>query len=182
MPGPIAVLDADVLVPIIACDFLLTAFDHGIYEPVVSTTALDEVERTLIEDFPRLDPQATHNRVASMRAALEDQLVDVATGHVPAGINAKDRHIVGAALQGEATLIVTNDRRPPQRDRRFRSPAARVGPRHLRHHALWESAPTEITSVIDSLIRKRTRRPVSRSQMLKALEGHMPNLAERLYR
>lgn len=55
-PGPTAVLDTDVLVPVAACDFLLTAFDHGLYEPIVSTAALAEIERTLIEDFPHLNP------------------------------------------------------------------------------------------------------------------------------
>jgi len=36
MTGTVAALDADVLVPILSGDFLLTAFDHGLYEPVVS--------------------------------------------------------------------------------------------------------------------------------------------------
>ncbi len=35
MPRLVAALDADVLVPILCCDFLLTAFDLGLYEPVV---------------------------------------------------------------------------------------------------------------------------------------------------
>lgn len=181
MPGPIAVLDADVLVPIIACDFLLTAFDHGIYEPIVSTTALDEVERTLVEDFAHLDPDAIHHRVAAMRSALEDQLVDAETVDVPAGINAKDRHVVGAALQGEATLVITNDRRLRSEIDAFGLALLGV---NLDAFAtkLWESRPAEVTLVIDSLIRKRNRRPASRSQLLEALESHMPNLAERLAR
>ena len=37
MPRLVAALDADVLVPILSCDFLLTALDLGLYEPVVST-------------------------------------------------------------------------------------------------------------------------------------------------
>jgi hypothetical protein len=32
------------LVPIVACEFLLTAFDHQLFEPIVSTTVLDEQE------------------------------------------------------------------------------------------------------------------------------------------
>ena len=56
MPRLAAALDADVLVPILSCDFLLTAFDLGLYEPVVSTEAIAEVERNLIEGFPHLDP------------------------------------------------------------------------------------------------------------------------------
>ncbi|GMU78781.1 MAG: hypothetical protein AMXMBFR46_15750 [Acidimicrobiia bacterium] len=179
MPGPIAVLDADVLVPIIACDFLLTAFDHGLYEPVVSATALREVERTLVEDLPHLDPRAIRHRVAAMRSALDDQLVDVDPQSVPAAINAKDRHIVGAAIQGEASLIVTNDRR--LRDELDASDLALNGV-DLDTFAttLWESTPAEIGLVVDSLIRKRTRRPVSRSEMLDALRNHMPNLIQQL--
>ena len=73
IPGVVAALDADVLVPIVASDFLLTAFDLGIFEPVVSIEVLAEVERTLIEDFPHLDPVAIRHRVESMRVVLEDQ-------------------------------------------------------------------------------------------------------------
>ena len=37
-----AALDARVLVPILGCDFLLRAFDSGIYEPVVAAGVLNE--------------------------------------------------------------------------------------------------------------------------------------------
>lgn len=70
MPIGVAVIDANLLVPIVACDFLLTAFDDGVFEPIVSTTVLDEVERTLIADFAHVDPDGLRRRVAHMRAAL----------------------------------------------------------------------------------------------------------------
>ncbi len=54
MPIGVAVIDANLLVPIVACDFLLTAFDHQLFEPIVSTTVLDEVERTTTS--PTLSP------------------------------------------------------------------------------------------------------------------------------
>lgn len=41
MPIGLAVIDANLLVPIVACDFLLTAFDHGIFEPIVSAAVLE---------------------------------------------------------------------------------------------------------------------------------------------
>ena len=62
MPRLIAALDADVLVPILSCDLLLTAFNSRLYEPVVSTQVLAEVERNLIDDFPRLAPAGAHRR------------------------------------------------------------------------------------------------------------------------
>ena len=60
---PIAVLDADVLVPILSCDLLLSSFDHGLYQPVVTHRILDEVTRSLAVDFPALDRPAIASRV-----------------------------------------------------------------------------------------------------------------------
>lgn len=110
MPIGVAVIDANLLVPIVACDFLLTAFDYGVFEPIVSTTVLDEVERTLIADFAHVDPDALRRRVTHMRAALADQIVgpEGFEGSVPM-INVKDRHVVAAALAAGATWVVTDD-------------------------------------------------------------------------
>lgn len=105
--------------------------------------------------------------------------LDVAPESIPAAINAKDRHIVSAAIQGEASPIVTNDRRL-RREVAASDLAVRGIDLDTFATTLWQSAPDEVTSVVDSLIRKRTRRPVSRSEMLEALRGHMPNLAQRL--
>ena len=126
MPSPTAVLDTDVLVPIVACDFLLTAFDHGLYEPIISTAALDEIERTLGEDFPHLDPAAIRHRVATMQVALEDQLVDGQAVDVPAGIN---------------------------------------------------SSPNDVHAVIDTMVSKRQRPPISTEELIGALHRYMPSLA-----
>jgi hypothetical protein len=52
----VVVVDADVLIPILSCDFLLTGLDLAVYELVVSPMVLDEVERHLLADFPGQDP------------------------------------------------------------------------------------------------------------------------------
>ena len=51
----VAVLDADVLVPILSCDLLLSAFGEDLYRPVVTATILDETERNLVDGFTHLD-------------------------------------------------------------------------------------------------------------------------------
>lgn len=175
MPVPIAALDADVLVPIIGCDFLLTSFDHQLYEPIVSTTVLDEVQRTLLNDFSHIDPTAIHHRVASMRLALEDQLVDDCAMDVPDNINAKDRHIVDAALQGEATFVVTNDRRLR---REIDASGLELLPIDLDTFAikLWASSPSGVRAVVNSLAAKRQRHPVSTAEMVETLAQQMPAL------
>src|SRR5690606_2811865 len=111
MPRLVAALDADVLVPILSGDFLLTAFDLGLYEPVVSTEAIVEAERNLIEDFPHLDPARLRGRVGQMRDALDDHLVDPGSVDDLGALNPKDRHVIAAALAGEASIVVTNDKR-----------------------------------------------------------------------
>ncbi len=77
----VAALDADVLVPILSCDFLLTTSSNTSWSTrlVVSTMAVVEVERNPTADFPQLDPVmrpttgsarcARHSRVTSSTPA-----------------------------------------------------------------------------------------------------------------
>jgi len=174
---PVVVLDANILVPIIACDFLLTAFDRHLIEPIVSEFVLDEVERTLIEDFPRLDPTALRRRVGHMRIALTDQTIDTAAREmVPATINSKDRHVVAAALMAEATVVVTNDVT-------LRAEIAAGGLDHLEPVdadafalRLWRGSPAEVSGVIDAMVAKR-RKLLSAAAMVEQLRQHFPSMA-----
>jgi hypothetical protein len=78
----------------------------------VSTEAIAEVEWNLVEDFPHLDPASLRRRVGQMQAALEDNLLGPGSlDEVPDAINPKDRQVIADALAGEASVIVTNDRR-----------------------------------------------------------------------
>ena len=179
MPDLVAALDADVLVPIITCDFLLTAFDIGLYEPVVSAKALEEVQAALIADFPRLDPQAVRSRVESMRGALEDHVVEGAPAGVSLSINDKDRHVVGAAIEAEATLIVSNDRRL-----RAEVNAAELDQRAMDCDEfamlLWASSPAGVNAVVDAMVHKRRHPPASRAAIIESFRPSMPRLAAKL--
>lgn len=68
-------LDSNVLVPIVACGFLLTAADLQLYEPIVSATVLEEVRRGLLEDFlssiqpPRSDASTTRGPHSPIRSS-----------------------------------------------------------------------------------------------------------------
>ncbi len=178
MPIAVVVLDANVLVPIVSCDFLLTAFDLQLFEPIVSSTVLDEVERTLIEEFPRLDPGVLLRRVEQVRDALADQTVDTeVVDGVPDTINAKDRHVVAAALAAEAIVVVTNDDA-------LRSEIAASGLdlEPLNGDAfvmrLWEASSAEVGEVVDALIAKRRRRPVTPTEMAEQLRLHFPTMTD----
>lgn len=175
MPLLIAALDADVLVPIVACDFLLTAFDLGLYEPVVSMAVIDEVERTLVEDFPNLSVEAIRYRVDAMRDVLEDQLVTPDLAAAPETVNAKDRHVVAAAQVGEATVLVSNDRR--LRDQVATADAG-IEAITLDEFALrlWDRSPRGVNRVVDALVTKRQRPSVTRAGMLDILSRPLPDL------
>lgn len=177
MPRLVAALDADVLVRILCCDFLLTAFDLGLYEPVVSTEALAEVERNLIKDFPQLDPARLARRVGQMRDALDDHLVEAGMlGDLPHSINAKDRHVIAAALAGEASVVVTNDKRL-----RAETEAADIGLLAMSADDfavhLWRLMPEDVDDLIGTLVAKRTKSPVTAEELMTALRGSFPTMA-----
>ena len=113
MNQPVAVLDANVLVPVLVCDLLLSMFDAELFQPAVSPTILEEVERSLIVDFPRLDPDGPRRRADGMARALALHVHDVTQENdaALAGINRKDRHVAALALTQHVDLVVTNDRR-----------------------------------------------------------------------
>lgn len=177
MPRLVAALDADVLVPILSCDFLLTAFDLGLYEPVVSTEAIAEVERNLIDDFPHLDPDSLRRRVGQMRDALEDHLVDPGSlDDVPEVINPKDRHVIAAALAGEASIVVTDDKRLRAETESADLDLVAMSADDFAAH-LWELMPDDVDEVINTVVAKRTKRPVTPEELMEALRGSFPAMA-----
>lgn len=181
MSPPVVALDADVLVPIVACDFLLTAFDHGLYEPVVSTMVLDEVERTLLVDLSHLGSAAIHDRCRAMRDVLEGHVVDGDPTDVSELVNAKDRHVVAAALAGEAVILVTNDGH--LRDEVDRAlPALRAISLDDFAVDLWHRSPEGISAVTGALVSKRTKPSITRDDLLRALQHFVPSLARHLER
>lgn len=109
----VAVLDACVLVPAALCDFLLCAASVGLYHLRWTDAILDEVRRTLVADLGRSQAQADR-RVAAMRQAFPSAMV---TSHqqlipaMPSEVDAKDRHVVAAAVAAGAPVIVTSNLR-----------------------------------------------------------------------
>ena len=65
--GARLLLDADVLVPIRICDFILTASTNGLFQrPIVSEQILAEAIRNVIADLPDLDEARVQRRFANV--------------------------------------------------------------------------------------------------------------------
>ena len=174
MAGPVAVLDADVLVPILSCDLLLTAFDHDLHQPIITPKILDEVERNLLRAFPHLEPDALRRRVEHMRRALAlHTLPDTDGGEAVEGINRKDRHVVAAALAGDADVVVTNDRRLRTEIDALRRPLGSMSADDFAVGLLGHDRDA-IEKVLDALITKRVRRPITREELLDRLADTFP--------
>jgi predicted nucleic acid-binding protein len=103
----IAVLDACSLVPIRLATTLLWLAEAGVFELLWSDAILDEVQRNL----PKLGvtEQKAARRVATMHEAFgAAALVDGYEHLIPEmTCDAKDRHVLAAAVHGEADTLVT---------------------------------------------------------------------------
>jgi len=114
-----------------------------------------------------------------MREALEDHLVDGEAVEVPELINLKDRHVVGSAIHGDATVIVTHDRRL-RSEIDVATPDLQAVDVDEFSMQLWASSPAGVSAVVDAMVHKRQRPPVRRSEVTDALRMRMPRLVGEL--
>jgi predicted nucleic acid-binding protein len=102
-------LDANVLVPARPRDVLLTLGHAGLYTPLWSDTVLDEVRRHLPQ---RMAQDARDHLFRTMAEAFPEartdapERIDITVRGV---VNAKDEHVLAAALWAHADVIVTED-------------------------------------------------------------------------
>jgi len=101
------VLDACVLVPYLLCDVLLHLAEDDLYDPLWSADILDEVQRTLVNKLG-VEPGRAGRRIGRMQQAFPHAEVDDYRPLIHAMTNdPKDRHVLAAAVSGDADLIVT---------------------------------------------------------------------------
>lgn len=103
-----AVLDANVLYPFSLRDTLLRLAELELYTPLWSDRILEEMTRNLVEH--RVTEEQASRIEQAMRAAFEEAAVDAAEIQrlEPAMTNdAKDRHVLAAAVAADSELIVT---------------------------------------------------------------------------
>lgn len=105
--GRAVVLDACALVPIRLTQTLLWLAEAGVFELLWSERILDEVRRNL----PKLGltPERAAHRVSRMRDAFGEAALVGDFDHLIADMtcDAKDRHVLAAAVRAEAGLVVT---------------------------------------------------------------------------
>lgn len=105
------VLDACVIVPMTLCDTLLRLAEHpALYRPLWSEEILQEVDRAL-EKKLYLTRAQVDRRLKAMQEAFPEALVKIPsklleTFECP---DSGDRHVLAAAVRGQANAIITNN-------------------------------------------------------------------------
>ncbi|HVA27924.1 MAG TPA: PIN domain-containing protein [Candidatus Baltobacteraceae bacterium] len=104
-------LDTCVIFPQTLRDVLLTAAEHDLYFPLWSADVLDEMERNLVENRALTQQQTAHLR-EEMISAFPDSTVSGYQPLIASMTNHEgDRHVLAAAVRGNAEVIVTENLR-----------------------------------------------------------------------
>ncbi|BBY99447.1 PIN domain-containing protein [Mycolicibacterium fallax] len=112
MSGFRVVLDTCSLVPIAQADLLLTLAGRGLYHPLWSDAVIGELQYAILLANELMTPERVARRLDAMNNAFEDALVtgwEPLEDRITGMADDNDRHIVAAAIQGNAEAIVTDN-------------------------------------------------------------------------
>jgi predicted nucleic acid-binding protein len=174
----VAVLDTCVLAPMPLCDTLLRlAEEPALYIPLWSGDILRELRSTLLR-MGYSEAQAVR-RITAMETAFEDAKVEGYERLIASMTNdPKDRHVLAAAVHGEAHLIITDNVRhfPPASTRPYHIGA--ITPDDF----LVEQCQVNHEILIEKLTAQATARGIWLDQLLDRLQRHAPNCVRLLMR
>jgi predicted nucleic acid-binding protein len=174
----VALLDANVLYPIVLCDALLRVAETEVFQVRWSEEILKEALRNIKLNNPDYDPVAVDRRFWCMRESFEDAMVTRYEPLVPVMTNhPKDRHVLAAAIVGRANVIVTNNLSD--------FPASALDPYDIdvQHPDAflcnqWELDEESMAAVIENWPRDFLNPPLTLEQLLQTLEKHTPQFCE----
>jgi hypothetical protein len=175
-----ALLDANVLHPIVLCDLLLRLAEKGLFRPLWSDEILDECSRSVVRARPDIDLSRLRSRLESMNEAFPDARVVGWQGLVPT-LDAEfgsDAHVVAAAIAGRADVIVTENIRDFPRD-------PTLGLNHILVQDVdeflihqWWLSPNTVKLVIAEQAAARKRPARTPGQILEAIRQTAPEFVE----
>jgi len=100
-------LDSCVLYPIVLTDTLLRIAEQSVFRPYWSSDVMEELQRNL-ELIPQISPEMATRRIEQMNRAFPDAMVTGYEALVDGmGCDAKDRHVLAAAVHSDCQIVVT---------------------------------------------------------------------------
>ncbi len=178
------VLDACVLFPVWCCDVLLTAQEVGIIRTVIaSPEIIDEARRNALARYPD-KAEGVERRFKAVRRFVEggsDPLPEVLVDDIET-INAKDRHVVRAAIHHEADFVITADNA-------FHTELNGWATSTARSNRLWGAlttdafvnaasleSPAKLALLLRTMASKRRHPPMADVDLLDNLRSRFPSL------
>jgi PIN domain len=167
------VLDASVLYQELARNLLLWVAAEGGFDPLWTERILDEARRNLIEDGI-LEPEQWEHLLEAMSASFPEAMLnqpaaDAIEREMPN--HEKDRHVLAAALTGDAELVITNNLRHFAQADLDKVGKQAMSPDQLLCE-LHDTAPTVIHAAMQQLVTvMRTPRPWTVPELLGRLAG-----------
>lgn len=155
-------------------DVILRLAEKGAFRPLWSSHVFEELERNLAERF---DPDLVRQRLAAMNRAFPDaevtgyeSLIDQMT------CDAKDRHVLAAAVRGNADVLVTFNLRdfPPESTATYDLEA--IHPDEFLQDQ-FDLFPQLVLTALDDPADAYERPPMSLDDLLDALRGQVPGFA-----
>ena len=164
-----ALLDANVLHPMVLCDLLIRLAQRGLYRALWSREILAEVVTTILRRRPDLSIDLLRKRTAAMQAALQDATVDGYESLVPALHElGGDAHVAAAAVIGHADVIVTSNVPDfPERILERYGLSAQSPDDFLVQH--WWLDPVAVAEVVVQQARGTSRPPLTPDDILTRL-------------
>ena len=107
-----AFMDANVLVPVLTRNLILSLADRYMFRVRWSACVLDEFERAFLRIHPQETPQRARNHRDAMNRAFQDACVSGYEALEPAfasGPDRNDAHVMAAAQHCGAAVIVTDN-------------------------------------------------------------------------
>lgn len=172
-----AVLDANVLFPIVQADLLLQLADRNTYVPLWSSEILDELVDSLIATGKTTEEKALR-RVSHMNEAFLDARVhnwEFLVNSIHGIPDPKDRHVVAAAIEGNASAIVTNNLRDFPQDSLSQHGLHAVSCDSFLLD-LYDLFPSRFRDALEEMQQIRKNPPISMEGLLVSLARSCPEL------
>ncbi len=176
-----AVLDTCVLFPNSLRDTLFRATQANLYRAYLTEDIMVELERNLVKAGAVKTPEQARHLMGMIRMHLRHTFVTGYDALIPALTNdEKDRHVLAAAIQAGAQIIVTFNLKDFPRNALMPHGVAAQHPDEFLSY-LHDRDPGAMARVIVKQSEALTRLPMTVPEVLQALLQHVPHFVARMY-
>jgi predicted nucleic acid-binding protein len=174
--------DANLFYSILMTDLLLSLSEAGLFRPRWTKEIHEELIRNVLADQPVRRREDLDRRRALMDQAIDDDLIENYERHIENLVlpDPADRHVLAAAIEGEAEIILTYNLRdfPSSTLTAYGISALHPDEFLCRH---MKEEPALVMEVIEKMRLKRSRPEISHEQLLGKLSRlALPNFVEML--